>query len=1413
MAINVRVERFGRFQEQVRRACPPCGSRLRRLTLLLGALAVVVAVSPRLGAAPNGPNSKLLEEAYQGEIQPLLQKYCQECHAGDNTEADVDLAAFVTVADVRKQLKVWQQVRRMLKRGEMPPKDAEQPSAGETTRLRNWVRGFLAVEAEARAGDPGPIVLRRLSNAEYNYTIRDLTGVAALDPTQEFPVDGAAGEGFTNAGSAQGMSPALVSKYLAAAKDVAGHVVLLPNGIGFSAHTSRRDRTDELMARIQAFYRKFTEDGGGSAVNLQGIKFDTNQGGRLPVKAYLTALLEERETLARGSKTLSAVARERSLNSRYLSRLHRELEGDPAGKPSLLVDALRNRWRRAKADDAPALAAEIAQVQKSLWKFNSIGQFGREGGPTSWMEAVTPITTRQELRLKLPKAPRGTDLVIYLTASDLGDGNDQDFVVWERPRIEFQGGGAPILLRDVRLVAGRIVKAVASEIPRTKQYLDAVASLHSSSESIEEVAKARGLNARLLQKWAELAGLGYRAKREITGHFTDRITRAQGYEAINGWGLSQTPSLMTNRSDEPISFLTLTVPARGVTVHPSPTLESVVAWRSPLDGQVRVKGLVADADNKCGNGAAWRVEHLSESGRSVLAEGVIDNGRDARFAPKTVVAIRKGDVVSLIINARDKSHACDTTHIDLTLSEVGEKKRVWDLASDIVDAVSSGNPLPDSYGHEKTWHFCSGGGTSPAKSPIPPGSALARWRTAVVDAKPAAEVDRLALAVQNTVTAKTDRAFNEADRELRRQLTDWQGPLRWASSTEGVEAGADAGFGLDPSSFGNHPDGTPLDAATLCLQAPEVLEVRLPASLVAGAEFVTTAALHAESGREGSVQLQVLSAKPAAVSVSPSAPILVSAGSAAARRVEIAMSDFRNLFPPALCYARIVPVDEVVTLTLYYREDEHLQRLMLDDEQRAELDQLWDELFFVSQEPIALTVAYEQIYEFATQDRPDLVKAFEPLRKPINDRAEVFRKQLVKTEPAHVDAVLEFTERAWRRPLGPDEQDRLRGLYRAVREQEIPHEEAIRLTLARVLASPAFLYKRELPPAGPQAAPVSGAELATRLSYFLWSSCPDDELRRAGQSGKLTDEKELVAQTGRLLNDARTRRLAIHFACQWLNIRDFDQTVEKNEKLYPEFATLRCDMYEETVRFFEDMFRNDGSILGLLDADHTFLNEAMARHYGIEGVRGTNWRRVSGVRAKGRGGVLGMATLLASQSGASRTSPILRGNWVYETLLGERLPRPPANVPQLPEEVPSGLTARELIERHSSTPGCVECHVLIDAYGFALEQYDTLGRIRPKRVDTKAKLVDGTNVEGIEGLRDYLGKTRRDDVVQQFCRKLLGYSLGREVQLSDEPLLSDIKNRLEADGFRFRIALEAIVTSRQFREIRGQSPPAPFHNQ
>ncbi|MFT5524474.1 MAG: hypothetical protein ACI9HK_002429, partial [Pirellulaceae bacterium] len=517
-----------------------------------------------------------------------------------------------------------------------------------------------------------------------------------------------------------------------------------------------------------------------------------------------------------------------------------------------------------------------------------------------------------------------------------------------------------------------------------------------------------------------------------------------------------------------------------------------------------------------------------------------------------------------------------------------------------------------------------------------------------------------------------------------------------------------------------------------------------------------------------------------------------------------------------------------VTLTLFHREDDQLQRLMLNEEQRSELGRLWEELLYVSQEPLKLTVAFEQLAEFATQDRPDLVKQLEPLRKPINDRADAFLERLIATQPRHLEAVVKFAARSWRRDITQAEREKIESLYRSLRDNALPHDEAIRLTLARVLTSPAFLYRLEQPAEAQatgtqttenqttenqatgtqtteaqQAGPVTNVELANRLSFFLWSSLPDRQLMDIARSGTLTKEDILHEQTMRMLAHPRARRMAIHFACQWLHIRDFDQNDDKNEQLYPEFANLKSDMYEETVLFFEDLFRHDGSILDILNSDHTFVNEALAKHYGLANSATSGWSRVDGMRAQGRGGILTMATILASQSGASRTSPILRGNWVSETLLGERLPRPPANVPQLPETVPKGLTARQLIEQHTSVAECAKCHARIDPYGFALEQYDALGRIRPTKADTSTKLFDGKQISGVDGLRNYLVGERRDDFVRQFCRKLLGYSLGRSVQLSDEPLLDTMQQALGENDFRFSVAVNTIVRSKQFRNIRG----------
>ena len=323
-----------------------------------------------------------MADAYQSEIRPLMERYCHDCHgAADTVEGDINLAAMKNWDDAAKHPQTWQKVAEMLGNGLMPPEDAEQPTEAERAQLQKWVGDYLAIEARARAGDPGRVILRRLSNAEYTYTLRDLTGVESLDPAREFPADGAAGEGFTNTGSALVMSPALVTKYLDAAKEVASHAVLLPDGFRFSPHTTARDWTDDTLAQIRDFYSQFTDAGGGSQVNLQGIVFDTNQGGRLPVEKYLAATLDRtrcagdrpQNNRRRGPRTWA----ECKVSGHPLGESHRN-------EPSLLLDDFRARWRNGKTGRCGGTGGRhrgLAEVVVEL----------RERGadwPRGWAEAV-----------------------------------------------------------------------------------------------------------------------------------------------------------------------------------------------------------------------------------------------------------------------------------------------------------------------------------------------------------------------------------------------------------------------------------------------------------------------------------------------------------------------------------------------------------------------------------------------------------------------------------------------------------------------------------------------------------------------------------------------------------------------------------------------------------------------------------------------------------------------------------------------------------------------------------------------------------------------------------------------------------------------------------------------------------------
>ncbi|MDV6031530.1 MAG: DUF1592 domain-containing protein [Phycisphaera sp. RhM] len=1204
-------------------------ARLKRLVTLTVTLCCL-AVSASAAADGDG--------LFENQIRPLVERYCHDCHSGETTEADLDLGAFATHADVRRQVDVWLKVRTMLDSRQMPPKDSRQPTDDQRNRLQTWVREFLAREAKATAGDPGPVVLRRLNNEEYNYSVRDLTGVALLDPTREFPVDGAAGEGFINTGSAQSMSPALVTKYLDAAKVVASRAALLPDGIAFSAGQSRREWTDERVAAIRRFYSQFTVS---SDVQMEvgGTGRVPNEGGAIPLAKYLTATLEEREALTAGRKSVEDVAGERSLNAKYLGILWRSLSADPeqSGGTSLLLDQLRAQWRSAAPNDVKQLVAWISGQQQVLFQYNPIGHIGKDGKSKVWMDIATPLTNRRDFSVRLTEPDSG-DVSIFLSASDAGDGPEGDFVVWQNPRLTIENG-PDIPLRDLAGLQQSLEKVQTEALARTADYLAAIAEIQAGDESLTEkilagIAERHNLEASALKSWASYLGIGARETVVVTGHF-DKLETHGDYNFIRSWGTGATPIVTANSSDNQVRIPGIARP-HGITAHPSPTHFAGIGWQSPIDGLVNVEAQLSDAHPECGDGQEWFLQHRTHQRVGNLWKGKFGVGGSAKMDGQQL-SVRKGELISFVLGP-GSNYYCDLTEINLTITEVQGKKRTWDLAGDVSNDLLASNPHADRHGNPKVWHFYTGKMSTVDRDQgalvsIPASSRLDHWQME----SDAAKRTELARRVQQLATGNPPLDANSPDGILYAQLrTLALSPRSVESLLSDVTA---------DKRFGKHPLGHETASTDLVVQAPSVIEFKIPARLASGRTLVVSGVLHPQAGRDGTVRLEagLNRVEPSAIGVAN--PIVAGDGSQARARVLKSFAEFRDLFPPHLCYERIVPVDEVVTLTLFYRQDNALQRLMLDDKQTAELNRMWDELFYVAQEPLRYAVGFEQIREFATQDRPDLVKVWDPLKPQVLARADAFRKRLLDTEPAHLAAVLEFAGRAWRRPLTGDQRAGLSQFYRNLRTAEMSHEDAIRLTLARVLTSPAFLYRREVQSDGSQPQPVTDLELASRLSFFLWSSVPDAELRRVAESGGLSDGTALAEQTRRMLKGPRTRRLAIQFACQWLHLRGFDQDDNKNEKLYPEFASLRGEMYEETVRFFEDLFRSDGSILDVLGANHTFLNEALAKHYGIGGVEGPQWRRVDSVRSHARGGILGMASLLASQSGASRTSPILRGNF------------------------------------------------------------------------------------------------------------------------------------------------------------------------
>jgi hypothetical protein len=556
----------------------------------------------------------------------------------------------------------------------------------------------------------------------------------------------------------------------------------------------------------------------------------------------------------------------------------------------------------------------------------------------------------------------------------------------------------------------------------------------------------------------------------------------------------------------------------------------------------------------------------------------------------------------------------------------------------------------------------------------------------------------------------------------------------------------------------------------------------------------------------------------------------------------------------------------------YFRDDTPLMELILDEKGQNEINQLWDEFDFIanftartwtqyffnqsgevqgkgaesgSDRPTdhqitdtAVIMAMRDAYLAKAKANPDndpvAPEAIRDHFERVNTTLRNLEKERTEAEPRHLASLLQFAARAYRRPLTQAEREDLLGYYHELRtKNNLSHEDAIRDSVVGILMEPDFLYRIDLTDSSTVSSksllrtaalktsttgsisPLSSYALASRLSYLLWSSMPDDELLRHAAANDLQKPGVLLAQTRRMMKDARVRGLATEFTGNWLSFRQFETNNTVDRQRFPAFTNdLREAMFQEPVRFVEDAVSNNRSVLDLLYGNYTFVNPVLAKHYGMPEVKGdaNTWVRVDDANHYGRGGLLPMAVFLTQNSPGLRTSPVKRGNWVVQRVLGIRIPPPPPVVPELPsDESKMDLPVRDMLAKHRQNPVCAACHARFDSFGLAFEGYGPVGGARTKDlagrpVDTAVTYPGGVQGVGFEGLQTFIREFRQKEFLNNLSRKLLSYSLNRSLQLSDESLIESMETRLAAQGYRFDSLVETIVTSPQFLNKRIQAP-------
>jgi hypothetical protein len=410
-----------------------------------------------------------------------------------------------------------------------------------------------------------------------------------------------------------------------------------------------------------------------------------------------------------------------------------------------------------------------------------------------------------------------------------------------------------------------------------------------------------------------------------------------------------------------------------------------------------------------------------------------------------------------------------------------------------------------------------------------------------------------------------------------------------------------------------------------------------------------------------------------------------------------------------------------------------------------------------------------------------------------------------------------LARRAYRRPATNTEVDTLLGFYKQGRVDG-SFEHGVEMALRAMLTSPEFLFRIEREPSSAKATEgktgayrIDDLELASRLSFFIWSSIPDDQLLDAAVKGRLKDAAVLEQQVRRMLADDRAEALVNNFAAQWLYLRNLNST-QPDSRLFPDFDdNLRQAFRRETEMLFESVMKENRSVLDLLRADYTFLNERLAKHYGIPNVYGSHFRRVELGPDHVRGGLLGQGSIMTVTSYANRTSPVRRGKWILENLLGTPVPPPPLNVPPLPENNPGAkvLTMRERMVQHRANAVCASCHQLMDPVGLATENFDAIGRYRTQSeaggpIDASGGLPDGSTFDGAIGLRKAV-MNRPELFVNTLTEKLMTYALGRGLEYYDAPAVRDITRHARADDYRFSSVVLGIVNSTPFKMRRSVS--------